>query len=209
MCMVIEVVSFYLSVAKYSLILVIVVAASSAVSHSHTLILVMWDDFIMPVFILFLSCLFFSFSWLMQVRFLGTLCFCNHWWQYIVWNRLQDIDYGYGYGYYLIGCGSCWFQGQKAWDSTGFKSSCGCFNRSVLGQVSCNPFQLTVHTICTPIVFYLYKWFPTVNHGNDLPSPASWIHWGHWLNLRHPSLVLRAWLCLPEGLEHRQSYLCT
>jgi hypothetical protein len=77
--MVIEVVSFYLSVAKYSLILVIVVAASSAVSHSHTLILVMWDDFIMPVFILFLSCLFFSFSWLMQVRFLGTLCFCNHW----------------------------------------------------------------------------------------------------------------------------------
>jgi len=79
MCMVIEVVSFYLSVAKYTLILVIVVAASSAVSHSHTLILVMWDDFIMPVFILFLSCLFFSFSWLMQVRFLGTLCFCNHW----------------------------------------------------------------------------------------------------------------------------------
>jgi hypothetical protein len=76
--MVIEVVSFYLSVAKYTLILVIVVAASSAVSHSYSST-PMWDDFIMPVFILFLSCLFFSFSWLMQVRFLGTLCFCNHW----------------------------------------------------------------------------------------------------------------------------------
>jgi hypothetical protein len=55
MCVVIEVVSFYLSVAKYTLILITVVAASSAVSHSHTPALLCG---------MILLCLYSSFSFL-------------------------------------------------------------------------------------------------------------------------------------------------
>ena len=115
------------------------------------------------VMMFFYACfhLLFSFLWLIQVWFLRTLFFffCEHWWGHIVWNWLQDTYYRYGY--YVVGCSGCWFQGQKAWDSSGFKSSSGCINWVLLGQVSSKIWLLisTFSAVCYfhLIFFYYYS----------------------------------------------------
>jgi hypothetical protein len=85
--------------------------------------------------------------------------FCKYWWGYIVWNWLQDTYYRYGY--YVVGCSGCWFQGQKAWDSSGFKSSSGCINWVLLGQVSSKIWLLISNLfscmLFSPHFFYYYS----------------------------------------------------